>query len=845
MAMTILMPFRTRFATASSTMPPHGRSRRVDRTRRRNSIINDGSIVTRCGGARWTGEDSIKIPNVVMSGSTETLQKLSAAASKRLGIPEDVQFYSPWPFSGMNRQNSRTALEDQEFSWIENFLLTGKASFRTLWDIGTSLYTAPQGKTVIWFAWFNIGPTYYVAIFLNDGTAVQVQQSNGAVTAISSMPGTFYNGGQLPFACQSGAQYLLICNNLTPNDYWIWDGTTLYQAGTIGPAGVGTIIDGGSGYTSVPSYTVYGGSGSGVVLTPVINEGAVVQLTVDNPGVGYLPGEIVQVAFSGGGSDTTPILEAVLSSGVIQSIVLISGGSGYTNGTFALGISGGGGSGAAATFVVAGGIVTSISLTSGGSGYTASPILSFAASAGGTGAAAQVSETASSVTSVTIVNGGTNLTGIPLLTIAGGGGTGATAVAAVTFGAISSVTVSNGGTGYTSTPAVESSTGLNNAAAAILSLMPFGVSGTCIETFLSRIWISAPASNGDPQSQATFLVSAPESLSDFSSADGGLLFNNSDKLLRVGYTALHQSNGYLYPLGDSSVDVISNVQTAGSPLATSFNYQNTSAQVGAAWRDSVQDFGQAVLFANQNGVQGLYGGSVRRVSGKINDIFVNAFTRNPDGTVSPLPDGVLPSGAVTNLFTIPVYLLLLTLVDPNTQAQRNIMVGWDERNWIAASQSTNLTFIGTQEQNSVMTAWGTDGNGLYPLFSQPSNTLKKTLVTKLYGGEREMIQKNLVDIYYRATDKSAGQAGVALTTVFQGTGFNTQIGTYPVTPPSNTAPAPANPNFLAPIGTAPSWGAQAANMPGTAVGATITTTSPDVLISGISMAYTELAIPFG
>ena len=143
-----------------------------------------------------------------MSDTNQKLTKLSAAAAKGLGIPPDVQFFSPWPFAGMNQQDARTALQDQEFFWIENLFLTGNASLRSLWDIGTALYTAPVGKTIVYFAWYNLGTTYYVSVFLSDGTAVQVQQTNGAVTTISATSGTFYTGGQLPFAVQSGAQYL-------------------------------------------------------------------------------------------------------------------------------------------------------------------------------------------------------------------------------------------------------------------------------------------------------------------------------------------------------------------------------------------------------------------------------------------------------------------------------------------------------------------------------------------------------------------------------------------------------------------------------------------------------------
>jgi hypothetical protein len=59
------------------------------------------------------------------------------------------------------------------------------------------------------------------------------------------------------------------------------------------------------------------------------------------------------------------------------------------------------------------------------------------------------------------------------------------------------------------------------------------------------------------------------------------------------------------------------------------------------------------------------------------------------------------------------------------------------------------------------------------------------------------------------------------------------------------AAIPIQPNFNAPEGTAPSWGAQASNVPGTAIGAMITSTSPDFVLSGITIAYKQLAIRYG
>lgn len=764
------------------------------------------------------------------------MRRVSAAEGKRLGLPEDFKAWSAFPFAGVNQQDARTAMEDAEFYWLENFLNTGRGSLRTLWDTGSPLYTA-AGKSIVYFSWFNIGASVYCAVFLSDGTAVQVAYPSGTVTTITATPGTFYNGGQLPIACQSGEQYLLIANNLTNNDYWIWDGSVLYSAGTLGPYVIGDLLDAGSGYTSAPTVTFFGGAGTGATATASIENGSVVAFTVTNPGTGYNPGDQVQVAFTGGGSDDDAILEATISSGTIGQLELIAGGTGYTSAPTVV-FTGGGGTGAAATATESGGSVTVLTLTDGGSGYTSSPTISFTGGGPGTGASAVAVLSAGTVTGVTVVSGGSGYTSTPTLTFSGGGGgTGATGTAVMSSGSIASVTMTAGGSGYTSPPSVIVQSGLNNAAVGTIAVMPFGVSGTSIENFQSRVWISNPAQAGPLSNGGVFLLSAPESITDFSSADGGVLFANSDRFLRAQYIVLHQSNGYLYPIGDSSVSVISNVQTGGSPTATTFNYQNTSPLVGASWRDTVQDFGQSVLFANRNGIQGLYGGAVQRISKKLNNVFENA--------VFPPTDGALtPSAAVANIYTIPVYLCLLTVTDPFTNQPRNVMVGWDEKNWIIASQTTALKFIATQEISSELTAWGTDGTNLVPLFAAPSASLTKTVSTKAYASERPFIVKQPLAFYMRATDKSQSQAGISMNVTMEASGIAQQIG-QTTELPSASAPMVILPNFTAPNPTEPVWAGEAAAVPGTALGVTMTTTSPDMVISDIAMAFRDVAPLFG
>lgn len=767
-----------------------------------------------------------------MSGS-----RRSASAQAKLGLPDGFQPYSAFPFDGLNQSASRIAMNDGEFYWLENFIRVGDGNLRTLWDAGAALYTVSGDITIVAFFAFNIGQSQYFAVFLSDGTAVQVAWPSGALTAISATAGLFYQGTTLPVCVQSGTQFLLIANHNTPNDYWIWDGAILYSPGGIAPFNAGQLTDAGSGYTSVPGYTVYGGSGSGVVLTPVINEGSVVSLTVDNPGHDYLPGDIVQVAFNGGGSDAGPILEAVLSASVIAFITLISGGSGFTAGTYALGFTGGGGgSGAAGTYTVVGGKVTSVQITAGGSGYTAAPGITFP-SGGGSGAQAVASITDAVVSAVNVIQGGNDLTGTPTLTIRGGGGSGAQAVATLSGGgSIGSVTVINGGSGYTAVPAVIAQTGVNNAAAAILQLMPFGVSGTSLETYQSRVWIGYPNQQGKVNNGGTFEVSAPASLTDFATSDGGDIFTNTDRFLRQNYTFLRQTSNFLYAVGDSSVSVVSNVQTQGSPPSTTFSYQNSDPQIGSSWPNTAQDFSNTILFGNAFGVYGIYGGSVRKVSEKVDELFTNAV-------LPPTAGALTPTSAVANIYSQKIYLMLMSITDPFTQKPRNVMIGWDGKRWYVTSQSPSLIFIGTQEVDSQIIAWGTDGKSLYPLFNTPSASLVKVMSTKAYGGDKSYLINTAHSIYLDVVDKSAGQAGLTFNGTVDGIGLAVPVvntvtqatwscpsGSYALQNPLTFAAA-------APLGAM--FGTGITQVPGIALGVTLASSNPDFVVRNLTIGVLQ------
>jgi len=739
--------------------------------------------------------------------------RLSQRESDRLGLPIGFERNSPYPFGGLNQEDDRIALQDNEWFWTENYIRQGAGLMRTLWDKGTALYSAPPNLTIVSFFWFNIGTTLSCAVFLSDGSGVQVGTDGS--TVVMGDAGTFHqSGASLPACTQFGTQYLLISNNFSANDYWVWDGRILCEAGTISPAV--DIISGGSGYSSAPTVTAYGGSGSGITATSTVTNGVVTSVTITNPGRNYGPTDVVGFAFSGGGSDNGAILSVTLGSGSINAVIVTDPGSGYTSSP-SVSFSGGGGSGATAFSDISGGAVISVTVTCGGSGFTSSPSVSFSGGSG-SGAAAVVQFSAGKVGSVSVVSGGSGFTGSPVVTFQGGGGSGAKAVANVSGGAVVSVTVTNHGSGYITAPTAFVTPGSNQAASAQARMMPFGVSGEALDTFQNCVWLVNPYSVTSGQNLGTILKSAPSSFTDFSTANGGLIYTSNDPFLRQKYTGIKQSNGYLYVFGDSSVDVISNVQTGGSPTVTTFNYQNVDPQSGLAWRDTAQYFGLSVLFANLVAANGLYGGAVKKISKKVTKLF-------DDAIFPPSSGGVTPSGAIANIHTIKCYLLLMTVLDPFSGLPRTVMLGWDEENWFVATQTLNLTYISPQVLNSKYTAYGTDGRSLYPLFNVASKSLPKIVSTKLYGAQTSPVIK-LQDLVYISTkDKSSDQSGVS---------FNVFVDSE-----NGSIPPQAGGDSLNPIvmGTAPQTAFLGGDIYGTTLGLTLSSNSADFILKHLVTAY--------
>jgi hypothetical protein len=619
-------------------------------------------------------------------------------------------------FGSINTKVPRAAVPDNEFAWSQNWMPIGVGRMRTLYAEGSTLINAGS-KTIIYVYAFNLNSVSYWAVFYSDGTAVQVSGS-GATTTISSVSGTFYgpaNGYQAPACAQFQNKYLAIVNTLQQSNYWIWDGTSLYGCVTASGTATAslspdyTIANAGLGYTSAPTVaiTAPAGGGTTATATATVKNGSVTALTFTNPGAGYALNEQPVVTISGGGSDTQASATATLSTttGGVSAIYITNGGTGYTTASVLTFAGGGGGSGAQAVITgLSNGAITAIAIVNAGTGYTSAPTVSASV---GASASFVVQVASGQVTAVSVTTGGSGYYGDPAVSIVGDG-TGAVVTAVVAGGAVTGFTVVAPGKNYTRAAVIIS--GGNKSATVTVSLMPIGTSGTTVETYQNRVWIG----NG-----INLLGSGPNTVANFATSAGGVLAQLTDSSLRAQITRIAQSSGYLYIFGDSSITVLTNVQTSTAGV-TSYNLANVDPQVGTSWRDSVTAFGRALVFANPSGVYALYGGAAEKVSAQLDGLFLNA---NYSATI--------PASAVATIYNIRVFTMLMTTVNPYTGASQSMMVMWDGQKWFTSTQIKQPLFIQTQEIGSNIVSWGTDGKNLYPMFQTASSSLPKNFQTKL------------------------------------------------------------------------------------------------------------------
>ncbi len=130
-------------------------------------------------------------------------------------------------FGGVNTQAAREAIDDTEFSWLENVQPIGHGNLRT---VAGPVDTGVAVVGCYWMKSANLANVDYMMMFCADGSAYQINLTTYAKTTIGAA--TTFNGSGTQFD-QWGNTYIIIAD--PTKGIFSWDGTTLVKiSGTFG-----------------------------------------------------------------------------------------------------------------------------------------------------------------------------------------------------------------------------------------------------------------------------------------------------------------------------------------------------------------------------------------------------------------------------------------------------------------------------------------------------------------------------------------------------------------------------------------------------------------------------------
>jgi len=279
-------------------------------------------------------------------------------------------------FKGLNTKANRTAIDEEEFSWIENAMPIGFGNIKivpaqvTLKDGGNNAVSF--ANTVTSFESCNLGLSDYLLGFESNGRAQYYKIDTGTVGNVA-VNGTFSSSNV------SVAQYKneRVFIGDPDKGLFTWDGTDLINVGSVGTVG---ITAKGSGYTSAPAVTISAPNqtnGVQATATSTTTANAVSSIFITNGGSGYTAAPTVTIT-GGGGTGATAIAQVLTFTKGALYIQVTNGGSGY-NTAPAVTITGGGGANAAGTAIVLGNAITGVIMTNVGDNYTSVPTVTIAA----------------------------------------------------------------------------------------------------------------------------------------------------------------------------------------------------------------------------------------------------------------------------------------------------------------------------------------------------------------------------------------------------------------------------------------------------------------------------------
>jgi hypothetical protein len=289
---------------------------------------------------------------------------------------------------------------------------------------------------------------------------------------------------------------------------------------------------------------------------------------------------------------------------------------------------------------------------------------------------------------IQVTNGGT-FAATPAVTITGGSGVGATAHAVMGgSGAsqfVAQVVLDTPGTGYLPGDTLTVVFAPASTAAATARVWP-QVKGTSIAVFGGRVWWCSAPTVPAGSNVRILNFTGTNGFDDTNPANAAGSTTITDSDLPHDITALRSLNNYLYVCGDNSIRQIGSITVQSS--ITLFTFFTISSDIGTTFLNTILSYNRFVIFSNKNGVYGIFGATVQKLSDDMDGIFQNIdFSQNLSASVDDIHVSQRDGGA------IHCYLLLVKYLDP-IRGSRSILLAFDGKQWFVISQG-NINAICT------------------------------------------------------------------------------------------------------------------------------------------------------
>lgn len=217
-------------------------------------------------------------------------------------VEQKKSYHVTKDFKGLNTKANRTAIQENEFAWIENVMPIGYSNLKVIPKEKRVTYSSTNfswGGTVHYMAPANIGGVAYMFAFFTNGGAqyVSLETPTAPITLASS--GTF-SGTRTQISQWKNERVLIID---TTYGYATFNGTNLVRVGSVATI---AITAGGSGYSSAPTVTIGAPNQAGGVqatATATITSGVVTAITITEAGTGYTSAPAI--TFSSGAATAT------------------------------------------------------------------------------------------------------------------------------------------------------------------------------------------------------------------------------------------------------------------------------------------------------------------------------------------------------------------------------------------------------------------------------------------------------------------------------------------------------------------------------------------------------------